>query len=232
MTFKELQDELRRCCLNVIREGRYSGQEIARRAGFRQAHLSNFLHKRRGLSIDAMDNLLGVLSTDVIALVPEAALRNRIPSAGDDQRHYHRIPLVEVKELSSPQPSVLEFLKFRKPYLRQLQSAATVARRKWTRFVLVRCDDSNAAAMFPRFSDGALLLVDRHYNSLRPHRRGDQNVYAVRTASATLFRYIEVRDSQVILRPQTSHTPLELLARGTKLADAILGRVCRVMMEL
>ena len=33
--------------------------------------------------------------------------------------------------------------------------------------------------MFPRICSEALLLLDRHYNSLKPCRRGEVNLYAV-----------------------------------------------------
>ncbi len=41
------------------------------RAGFQQAHVSNFLNQRRGLSVEAMDRVMEVLRLEVRDLLPE-----------------------------------------------------------------------------------------------------------------------------------------------------------------
>jgi hypothetical protein len=77
------------------------------------------------------------------------------------------------------------------------------------------------------------VLVDRHYNSLTPYRRGDQAMYAVLNGDEAVIRYVSVNDNTLVLRPATSNAPVSLLRVPTDLAptDLIVGRVAYVLME-
>ena len=55
MDFIALQDALRTIAAGRIRAGQLTGVALAQKTGFRQAHVSNFLNRRRGLSIEAMN---------------------------------------------------------------------------------------------------------------------------------------------------------------------------------
>ena len=70
-------------------------------------------------------------------------------------------------------------VKFRKSVLQRLRLKTQDRRGKWERFVLIRVNATEAACMFPRICSEALLLLDRHYNSLKPYRCGEVNLYAV-----------------------------------------------------
>ena len=41
--------------------------------------------------------------------------------------------------------------------------------------------------MRPRLAPGAMLLIDRHYNSLRSYRRQEPNLYVVKSGTACRF---------------------------------------------
>jgi hypothetical protein len=47
------------------------------------------------------------------------------------------------------------------------------------RFVLIKIDATEAMRIYPRLMAGATLLIDRHYNSPKPYRKGEFNMYAV-----------------------------------------------------
>jgi hypothetical protein len=87
--------------------------------------------------------------------------------------------------------------------------------------------------MQPRMTTGTTLLIDRHYNSIRPYRRGVPNIYAVAKNGQLFIRYIEVQDAQLLLRPHNQQHPLASLtiAPGRSAADYIVGRVCHVEFE-
>ena len=58
MKFTALQDNLRKALLRRIEEGELTGIKLAKQVGVEQGHISNFLNRKRGLSLDAMDRVL------------------------------------------------------------------------------------------------------------------------------------------------------------------------------
>ena len=89
MLISDLHDRLRA----LVRErigGGLTGTELAKLAGFQQAHVSNFLNRRRGLSIEAMDRIMEVLKVEVRDLMPEE--RERAQAAAVDEAEFASIP--------------------------------------------------------------------------------------------------------------------------------------------
>lgn len=103
--------------------------------------------------------------------------------------------------------------------------------------------------MWPRVGPGATLLIDRHYNSLRPYRKGERNLYAVRKGEGCTVKYVELREAHaqgtgdrepgsgergvLVLRPHNPDYPVDLLPieEGQTYADLIIGRVAHVSVE-
>jgi len=69
MKFRVLQDNLRRTIWERIGEGDLTGLRLAQQTGFKQAHISNFLNKKRGLSLEGMDKVLAVQHLSVLDLL-------------------------------------------------------------------------------------------------------------------------------------------------------------------
>ena len=65
--------------------------------------------------------------------------------------------------------------------------------------------------MLPRLAPGAVVLLDRHYNSLRPYRKGMPNMYAVSLANQCVLGFVAVAAGRIILRPHNEHWPVELI---------------------
>ncbi len=128
---------------------------------------------------------------------------------------------------------MLDILKFKQSFLHRLRADMASARQDWIRFVLVKADAANGLAMHPRMNAGATLLIDRHYNSLRPYRRGGPNIYAVAKDGEMLIRYVELQGSQLLLRPHNQQCPLDAIGigEGRSFADHIVGRICHVAFE-
>jgi hypothetical protein len=235
MDFLKLQDALRECIIKKIARGELTGVALAATAGFRQAHISNFLNHRRGLSLEAMDRVLEVLGITIVDLVDPAALRATLPlpSEGDYEDVFLVPAVAAISQPAIVRSSVAQILKFKRSFLRRLRPEMAGARQDWTRFVLVKADSGNGWAMQPRMTSSATLLIDRHYNSLRPYRRREPNLYAVDKAGSLLVRYVELQDSQLLLRPHNQQAPLASIAirPGKSFADSIVGRVCHVAFE-
>ena len=238
MDFIALQDVLRTIVAGRIRAGRLTGVALANKTGFRQAHVSNFLNRRRGLSIEAMNRVLRVLELDILDLVDPAEINRRATVSLPPEGAYASILRVEAAAaINQPviaRASVLEIWKIRQSFLRRLRSDMASARQDWIRFVLFKVNAAIGSAMQPIIVAGATLLIDRHYNSLRPYRRGSPNVYAVAKEGELLVRYVEMHGSHLLLRPQNRQFPLDAIdiSRSKSFADYIVGRICRVSSEV
>ena len=126
-----------------------------------------------------------------------------------------------------------DILKFKKSFLRRLRPDPASPREDWRRFVLVKADARDGMSMYPRLLPGALLLIDRHYNSLKPYRKNEQNMYAVRVQEGCTVKYVEVAGDNLVLRPHNQAYPVGIvpIEQGKSFADYIVGRVCHVGIE-
>jgi Peptidase S24-like len=237
MKFKSLQENLRKALLHRIDDGQLTGLRLAEQTGFRQAHISNFLNRKRSLSLEGMDKVLNVQHLSVLDLLDPAEVNKRasIPPPSEDE--FENIFVVE-SAIAAAQPLVMsmnvrEIQKYKRSFLKKLRSDAHSRRRDWERFVAVKTD-ADAMSMHPRLMPGAVLLIDRHYTSLQPYRRGELNMYAVQVKGTCRIRYVEMAGNNLVLRPhnQTYSVDLVPLAEGESLPDYLIGRVCHVGMEL
>src|SRR5512141_2036477 len=183
MKFKALQDNLRKILGDRIAAGELTGLRLAQQTGFKQAHISNFLNRKRGLSLEGMDKVLQVQHLSVLDLLDPAEVNKRasiLPPSGDD---FENVVLAD-STIAATEPLIVsmhvkEILKFKKSFLHKLKPDIEGHRSSWQRFVLIKLDAREALAMHPRLLPGATLLIDRHYNSLKPYRKGEFNMYAV-----------------------------------------------------
>lgn len=65
MRFRDLHEALRVEILRRLDLGTLTGSELARLTGFRQAHISNFLHAKRSLSLTGLDRVLTAMNLTV-----------------------------------------------------------------------------------------------------------------------------------------------------------------------
>src|ERR1700747_584562 len=87
MKFKALQDNLRKILGDRIQAGELTGLRLAQQTGFKQAHVSNFLNRKRGFSIEGMDKVLKVPPLSVLDLLDPAEVNKRatiLPPSTDD----------------------------------------------------------------------------------------------------------------------------------------------------
>jgi hypothetical protein len=238
MKFKLLQDNLRKALWDRIEAGELTGLRLAQQTGFKQAHISNFLNRKRGLSIEGMDKVLQVQRLSVLDLLDPAEVNKRasiLPPSGDE---FENVVLTD-PATAATQPLIVsmhvkEILKFKKPFLHKLRADAEGDRSSWQRFVLIKLDPQEASFMSPRLTAGATLLIDRHYTSLKPYRKGELNMYAVLKNDTCAVRYVEEAGSTLILRPHNQSAPIEAIPilQGKSAADYLVGRICQVSQEV
>jgi hypothetical protein len=81
--------------------------------------------------------------------------------------------------------------------------------------------------MRPILRPSAVLLIDRHYNSLIEYSKERKSVYAVRDGNLLRFRYVEFEAGRLVLRPYNRAFPVELLEppAGKTYRELLVGRV-------
>lgn len=237
MKFRVLQDNLRRILWERIETGELTGLRLAQQTGFKQAHISNFLNRKRGLSLEGMDKVLSVQHLSVLDLLDPAEVNKRASILPPSPDEYENVLLTDPSAAARPLVTadrVLDILKFKKTFLRSLRSETVGDRSSWLRFILIKSDAREAVFMSPRLNPGTTVLLDRHYNSLQPYRKNDLNLYAVLKNDICVVRYVEAAENQVILRPHNRSSPIEILPipQGKTFSDLLIGRICQIAMEV
>jgi transcriptional regulator with XRE-family HTH domain len=233
MNFTQMHERLRLELLRRIQRGTVSVSLLARQTGFGQSHLSNFLHSRRQLSLEALDRILAAQHMAASDLVPAV-------SSGDSraiEEDESAVPVVsQTTALFEPliRPSATQFLlHLPAAQLQSIRVRASNTRRAWQRFVAVRVSAADALPMEPLVLPEALALIDRHYNSLIPYRPGRPNLYAVRHGSHLTLRYVDFSANRLILRPHNIAFPVDLIEvdSGLPPSELIAGRVALILNE-
>jgi hypothetical protein len=236
MKFKVLQDNLRKTLWERIEDGGLTGLRLAKETGFKQAHISNFLNRKRGLSVEGMDKVLKVQRLSVLDLLDPGEVNKRASIVAPSDDEFENVLLVSEKIAATPlvmSMNVKEILKFKKSFLRGLRSEMEGGRRDWERFVIIKADGREGMSMHPRLLPGATVLIDRHYNSLKPYRKGESNMYAVNKNGTVTIKYVELAGKHLVLRPHNQSYPVEVMAmeEGKKAHDYLIGRVSYVGIE-
>jgi transcriptional regulator with XRE-family HTH domain len=233
-----MHERLRLELLRRIQRGTLSVSLLARQTGYGQPHLSNYLHGRRQLSLEAIDRILEAQHLTIVDLVASARRIEAEPrGSGAGKRGSVAVPLV------SHQTAMFE------PYVRAsavqgmiylpvgalegLRSRGLAGRRGWERFVAVRISAADALPMEPLVLPEAIALIDRHYDSLAAYRPNRANLYAVKNEGKMILRYADFLMGRLVLRPHNHACPVELIEVGDDETprDLIAGRVALILNE-
>jgi hypothetical protein len=238
MKFRMLQENLRKNLWGRIDAGELTGLRLAEQTGFKQAHISNFLNRKRGLSLEGMDKVLNVRHLSVLDLIDPSEVNKRASILPPSEDEFENVVVADAHTAASERllmgMHVREILKFKKSLLKRFKEDIEGDRSGWERFVIIKLDALEGMSMYPRTMPGAILLLDRHYNSLTPYRRGENNMYAIRKNETCTIRYVETLDDLLILRPHNPTYPIEVITveDSQRRNDHIVGRVCYVGSEM
>jgi hypothetical protein len=233
MNFTQMHERLRLELLRRIQRGTVSVSLLARQTGFGQSHLSNFLHNRRQLSLEAMDRILAAQHMAAGDLLPVAYQREALTEEGESSA----VPLISHSvALYEPyiRPSAVQaMLHLPAGLLQSIRARVSNLRRAWQRFVAVRIAAADALPMEPLVLPEAITLIDRHYNSLMPYRPNRPNLYAVRHGSHLTLRYVDFVANRLVLRPHNIAFPVDLLVvnPGEPPSELIVGRIALILNE-
>jgi len=234
MNFTQMHEHLRLELLRRIQRGTLSVSLLARQTGFGQAHLSNFLHSRRQLSLEALDRVLAAQHLTAADLLPVIQRAGESPVEVESSS----VPIVShATAIFEPyvRPSAVHsLLRLPAGVLQSLHTRASKPRRAWQRFVAVRIPSADALAMDPLVLPESIALIDRHYNSLAPYRPNRPNIYAVRQGSHLALRYVDFLLNRLVLRPHNSVFPVDLIEVSPDEApgDLLAGRIALILNDL
>jgi transcriptional regulator with XRE-family HTH domain len=235
MNFQDLHELLRVELLRRIERGTLTGSRLAQQAGFQQAHISNFLNRKRSLSLEGLDRVLAAQNLTIDQILP-LDIQAAAPLQSSDP--FEIIPVVSpstaMDEARISPTSIIETIQVSATRLNDNRARPSTRHAHWQRFLAIRADTQQAAAMDPLLAPGAIAVLDRHYNSLAPYRAHQPTLYAVRCGGALLLRFVDHDGGSLILRPYSRDFPVQLLPLTTKNspADHLVGRVCLVVSEL
>lgn len=237
MTFGNLHENLRLETLRRIDRGLLSGSTLARATGFQQAHISNFLNRKRLLSLDGLDRVLEAQSLSVLDLLPADDIPTPALPAESTALSQTVAVVTHSAAVSAsriPPAEILETIEVPDTVLHFSRPAPATGRALWQRFVAVRVDAEQSAAMDPLLRYHVIAVLDRHYNSLALYRPQSPTIYAVGVSGALHLCFLEYESNRLILRPRNHQFPVRLLelTAHEKPAEHIVGRVCYVLSEL
>jgi hypothetical protein len=233
MNFTQMHERLRLELLRRIQRGTVSVSLLARQTGFGQSHLSNFLHSRRQLSLEALDRILAAQHMAAGDLLPASYQIGALPV----EEGGSSIPVVShAAALFEPfiRPSAVQsMLHLPAGLLQTIRARASNSRRAWQRFVAVRIPGAETPPMEPLLLPEAITLIDRHYNSLMPYRPNRPNLYAVRNGAHLTLRYVDFVANRLVLRPHNIAFPVDLIEvdGGEAPSEMIAGRVALILNE-
>jgi len=240
MKFQDLHELLRLEVLRRIESGDLTGTRLAQQTGFQQAHISNFLNRKRALSLEGLDRVLtaqeltvGQLVEQILPVAVSAAAET--PTVGEEVAMVPIVsPTTAAEEGVIPAAGVIEELPVAAARLADNRARPSRRTAGWQRFVALRLDAQQAAAMEPLLASGTIAVIDRHYNSLAPYRALEPTLYAVRYGGGLLLRYVEFAEGCLILRPPAMDCAVQLVPVGPDEmpSDHIGGRVCLLIQQL
>jgi hypothetical protein len=236
MKFLELHERLRLETWRRIDLGIQSSALLARQTGLAQPHISNFLHRRRRLSLTALDRILlaQALSVEDLAITEEST---SVSPKGNQRESMEFVPIVSQNvAMTAPaiaKRAITDTVGFPGEWLSAIPARRAISRRNWDRFVAVRVTAAQAISMDPILRVGSVVILDRHYNSLVTCRPPHPNVYGVRVSGQMAFRHVSFESNRLVLRPRSLDYPVELieLADQESPSDLLVGRVCLCLSE-
>src|SRR5690242_7335587 len=135
MKVRALQENLRKALWELIDDGELTGLRLAKDTGFRQAHISNFLNRKRGLSVEGMDNVLSVQRLSVLDLLDPEEINQRASVIPPSDAKFENVRLVE-GPVAARQPAIMsmkvkDIVKLQKSFLRKLRPEIEGDRKHW-----------------------------------------------------------------------------------------------------
>jgi len=234
MNFTQLVEQVRLELQRRIERGTLSVSLLARQTGLGQAHLSNFLHGRRGVKGETLDRILAAQRMTVEDLIPSQREARGAFLSGQIGRTV-MLPVVTPDAAMFEQYIRVsrgrEMAPFEVAMVSGMRPRCPPGRKAWERFVVVRLSAADAEGMGPVMEARSLVVVDRHYTSLTAYEVGKPTLYAVQSEDGLVVRYAAYAASRLVLRPVQLGAAMRVIAVGSReeARDRVVGRVVLVV---
>ncbi|HTB97888.1 MAG TPA: helix-turn-helix transcriptional regulator [Terracidiphilus sp.] len=231
MKIAQMHERLRMELARRIQRGTLSVSLLARQSGIGQSHVSNFLNNRRQLSLRALDRILSAQRMSAGDLLPGVTKTEPF----DMEAEICPVPVVSHASAAAEPyirgTAIHSMLYLPAPTFELARRHASSARRTWQRFVAVRISQKEAAPMDPVVSPEALVVIDRHYNSLLPYWPHRPTLYAVRQQAHLALRYLDFQAGRLVLRTHNLAFPVDVeeIDDDNSPGEYIAGRVILIL---
>ena len=225
MNFSQLHERLRLELLRRIERNVLTAAWLAQKTGLRQPHISNFLRRKRRLSLSALDAVLAALSLSArdldLPVGPVAAsVPAFIPLTTSDAALLH--PQI-------PPTLVTEHIQLPLSIQRAILSVRVTRRPGWERFVAITLSAEQAQPMEPRLHSGMVIVLDRHDRRVpSTSTEGSPPIFAMHFKGSLILRYVYLHGASFLLRPHSLDHPVQPLPIDPTLSavDLVVGRLC------
>jgi transcriptional regulator with XRE-family HTH domain len=232
VTFSELQDRLRQEIRRRIDLGEFSGGELGRRAGFAQAHISNFVNGKRGLTLGGLDRVLAALGMTFYDLLDAKELARYAPApAAASDADVWDVPMVSAEVAARKaiiaREDVQQMFRFPKKHFDAAPEETPAGPRKfWTRYVVVQSSESDSASLVLG-ARAAVAVVDRHEVTPRTAAKPSRRLFAVHGEGKVQLRFLQRAGELLLLRGISPDAPVEVAAGAGASAAAtrVIGRI-------
>jgi hypothetical protein len=207
-------------------------------SGLAEAHISNFLNRKRALSLEGLDRVLAAQDLRIEEILPLELTAGAKQTVEPEADPVESIPIVSpssaMEDVSIAPAATIETIPISSSRLYGNRARPVARRSHWQRFLAVRTDAQQAAAMAPLLSPGSIAVLDRHYNSLAPYRESHASIYAIRFGPMLVLRHVDFDERHLILKPYVRDFPVQLLPliANESPGDYIVGRVCMVIADV
>ena len=224
MNFQDLQDSVRTELQRRVNAGLITATSLAHQVGFKQAHISNFLSRRRALSLEGLDRVLAAQNLSVDELLPveiDGAAAQPVPRESAEA-----VPVVAASTAMDDAvvrpAAVIETVYVPASRLGESRARPAGKYQHWQRFLAIRADAQHAASMDPMIPADSIVVTQQ------------RTLYSVRSGTRLMLRFVEFEDRRLVLRPLSLGFPVQLIAVGPEESpsDYIVGRVVLVFSEL
>src|SRR5271170_7280445 len=143
MNFQDLHELLRLELLRRIDRGLLTGSRLAQQAGFQQAHISNFLNRKRSLSLEGLDRVLASQNLTIDQILP-LEITAAAPSPSHTSDPIEIVPVVSpsaaMDQARISPAAIIETIQVSASRLHDNRARPSTRRAHWQRFLAIRAD--------------------------------------------------------------------------------------------
>lgn len=228
-TVLELVDALRTVLKSRIDSGSLSVEILAKHSSLGKSHIYRFLQAKATISVKAMHRIMQCEKLDVEFLVkhgskspPRTEITQFIPVVA------HRSALLEASFSAS---AIEKWLPVSLETLDQFEHRRVRSRDSWRRFVAVRLDHEEASTMDRLANEGAVLVIDRHYGTIRPSHSEQQSLFGALMGRELVLGYGDAIGTNLVIHPPTAgmRPRVIYLEPNTDPGKYIVGRIVMIL---